>query len=204
MLKSYSQSGEDLVIFNKIKSGTILEVGANEGELLSNSKMLIEQGFKAHLIEPGETYHKLAELHKDNPNVYTYNFGIAKNSGFQTFYQSGSHDGSNIDSGLVSTMIPKEMNRWKSVDFKETKCDFKTFNEFWNLTGKDKFDVISIDCEGMEYDILTQINLKKVGCKMIILEWNGNKKTEAKFKAYCRRYRMREIHRNSENLIYSI
>ncbi len=203
-MKSYSQSQEDLFIYSRLKSGTVLEVGANSGTYLSNSKMLIEQGFKAYLIEPGETYQELSELHKDNPNVHTYNFGIAKKSGVQTFYQSGTHDGSNTDLGLVSTTVPKEMERWKGVEFKETKCDFKSFNEFWNLTGQAKFDVISIDCEGNDLDILIQINLRKVGCKMLCIEWNGVKKLAEKFKAYCRKYGMKEIYRNGENLIYSI
>lgn len=203
-IKHYAQNAEDVFIYSRIKSGTILEVGANSGTYLSNSKMLIEKGFSAYLLEPGETFKDLQELHKDNPKVHTYNLGIARENGVKTFYQSGTHDGSNTDLGLVSTTIPKEMERWVGVEFKETEAQFVTFGKFWNDTGRPTFDVISIDVEGLDWDVLQQINLKEVKCRFLIIEWNSIKELKNKFDAYCAKYRMKPIKQNAENIIYSI
>ena len=203
---SYSQNKEDLFLLKRFngKTGTVLEVGANSGTYLSNSKLFIENGWSAHLLEPGETYSDLKELHKDNPKVRTYNYGIAKENGSKTFYQSGTHDGSNTDLGLVSTTVPKEMERWKGVDFTETVAEFKTFSTFWNEAGKPTFDVISIDVEGNDWDVLQQIDLKEVRCRYLIIEWNSIMDLKIKFDRYCLKYRMKPIKRNAENIIYSI
>lgn len=202
--KHYAQNGEDLFVYDRLKQGTVLEIGANSGTYLSNSKLLIEKGWTAYLVEPGETYKELQELHKDNPYVHTFNFGIDVSDGIKTFYQSGTHDGSNTDLGLVSTIIPKEMNRWNGVEFKETKADFKTFSSFWNSIGNATFDFISIDVEGLDWEVLSQIDLKKVRCNILCIEWNGNKELRKMFGIYCSKFGMREVHKNPENIIYSI
>ncbi|MEO6633733.1 MAG: hypothetical protein ABIN13_18470 [Mucilaginibacter sp.] len=74
----YSQNNEDefvLKYFGSFK-GTLLEIGANDGADLSNSKLLIENGWHAHLVEPGSTCADLFLRHSLNPNVHIYNYGI--------------------------------------------------------------------------------------------------------------------------------
>lgn len=203
-MKSYSQSQEDLLVLKRLKKGTVLEIGANSGEYLSNSKLLIENGWTAYLIEPGKTFIDLKKLHEGNDSVHVFNFGIATENGKKTFFESGEHEKGKGDVGLVSTAVKSEMDRWLGVEFTETEVDFVTFDNFWRSTGKPKFDFISIDCEGFDWSILQQINLKEVGCKILCIEWNGIKPLKALFDKYCRKYRMREIHRNGENIIYSI
>lgn len=205
-MKNYSQSQEDIFILKrwKGKQGTVLEIGANTGLYLSNSKLFIEHGWSAYLLEPGETYSDLKELHKDNPKVKTFNFGIAKECGIKTFYQSGTHDGSNTDLGLVSTTVPKEMERWIGVEFKETEAEFLTFDKFLTLVDKPIFDIISIDVEGCDWDVLQQINLKEVRCRYLIIEWNSIRELKRKFDNYCSKFRMKPIKQNAENIIYSI
>jgi len=77
--------------------------------------------------------------------------------------------------------------------------DFKTLLEF---TSSKMFDFITIDAEGMDYEILSQINLNEVGCKLICVEHNG--KDIEKFKSYCQSFGMKEISRNGENLIMGL
>jgi hypothetical protein len=37
----------------------------------------------------------------------------------------------------------------------------------------EKFDIISIDIEGMDYEVLSQMNLDELGCKILCIEFNG-------------------------------
>ena len=53
----YSQNGEQLIIekyFGDFK-GILLDIGANDGETLSNSRSLIKKGWQAVLVEPSES-----------------------------------------------------------------------------------------------------------------------------------------------------
>ena len=52
----YSQNHEDDIVLNFFQNTesnkTVLEIGANDGKTFSNSLLLIENGWKAHLVEP--------------------------------------------------------------------------------------------------------------------------------------------------------
>lgn len=208
-MKTYSQNQEDLFVANYFGSykGTLLEIGSNNGRDLSNSLSLIEQGWKAHLIEPGRTFSDLVKLHYTNPNVSLYNYAIGGE--FQTeatFFESGAHVIGGSDTGLVSTLDFDETERWRKsgVQFTETKVPVKTFREFWNEAGKPQLDFISIDAEGFDWDILQQIDLSLVKCCCLVIEWNGDDFLGVNFTSYCRSFNMKLAHKNNENLIFTL
>jgi FkbM family methyltransferase len=69
---SYSQQGEDLIIFELLKrkdfsDSQLLEIGAWHPTQLSNSRLLIEQGWRAVLIEP-TPYAMMAQLEQYGGN----------------------------------------------------------------------------------------------------------------------------------------
>jgi hypothetical protein len=71
-VKSYSQYGEDLVIREIFgdQVGTLLDIGAWNAEIFSNSRALIKQGWKAVLVEGERTAAvHLAEFYGGNENV---------------------------------------------------------------------------------------------------------------------------------------
>lgn len=204
-LASYAQNQEDLFVLNYFKSfkGTLLEIGSNDGHTLSNSLLLIENGWKAHLLEPGETCVDLMYLHEKNDKVTVHNFGIGETNGKVKFYESANHVPGGTDKGLVSSTDYAETERWRKagVQFKETEIMLYTFDKFWSSIGKPQFDFISIDTEGCEVAILKQIDLEKVGCKVLIIEWNGNPELSTKFTRYCEGYRLALV--NNENMIFT-
>lgn len=206
-MKYYGQNFEDKFVhqyFGNYK-GTLLEIGSNDGQTLSNSLALIQNGFSAHLIEPGRTFSDLVKLHYTNPKVSLYNYAIGGE--FQTeatFFESGAHVIGGSDMGLVSSLDFEETERWRKsgVQFTETKVPVKTFREFWNEAGKPQLDYISIDAEGHDWDILQQIDLKKVGCKCLVIEWNSDTELYNKYIEYCKGYNLANT--NRENLIFTI
>lgn len=205
-MKYHSQNGETAIVLKYFrgKKGTVLEVGANDGKTFSNSYDLIENGWQAYLLEPGGVFELLQFQHENKPNVCLYNFGISKEMGVKVFYESASHVPGGYDTGLVSTTNAEELEKWKGVEFTETVATFITFENFVNLVGtKPIFDFISIDVEGSEWEVLSQMNLKKLGCRMLCIEWNSKPELRKKFTDYVKKFGLREIHRNAENLIFA-
>lgn len=203
-MKSYSQNGEDLIILGYFKDlkGTLLEIGANDGTTLSNSRLLIENGWEAHLFEPGDTFKTLRALHKENADVECYNFGVSNVTQELVFWESGPHIPNGEDSGLVSTANYYEMQKWaaRGVHFTEKKIPVISFKEWHNYMHNPVFDFISIDAESFDWIILQEIDLTCV--KALCIEWNSNSDLFINFTTYCSQFGLKLTHKNSENLIF--
>jgi len=208
----YSQNQEDTLILNHWLNhygnakGTLLDVGANDGVILSNSLLFIEQGWSGYLLEPSKTtFSKLQKLHNGRENVSCYNCGLSDETGTKLFYESGTllNEG---DIDLVSTTQQSEFNKWNGrVTFSESVAFFYTWQDWldYGKIGGEKFDFISIDAEGEDWKILSQIDLTKHECKILCVEWNGVIKNEQLFTQYANSHGLNEIHRNGENIIFA-
>jgi len=176
MKNDYSQYGEGKIIadyFNEFK-GTLLSLGENDGKTLSNVLGLIECGWNAHLVEPSpEAFDKMKKLHKSNNLVVCHNVAIGDNNGKVKFYHSGTHL-NNGDTSLLSTIDKNEIERWKgSCKFEEIEVNSVTFDTFIEKAEIKNIDCISIDCEGLDFYILTKINFKALNTKLICVEHNN-------------------------------
>jgi FkbM family methyltransferase len=201
----YSQNLEEKYIleyFSGMQPGTLLSIGENDGHTFSNSLALIQQGWGAVLIEPmQEAFVKMKSLHVNNPNVICLNIAISGHDGAADFYQSGSHLG-NGDSGLLSTLNPAEMKRWKREKFNKTTVNCFTYSTLRKqvVPGIKVYEFITIDAEGMDMVILKQINLSYTF--MLCIEWNGNFGTRSEILNYCKGFGMKTIlYENGENLL---
>lgn len=206
-MNTYSQNAEDLLILNYFGNfkGTLLEIGANDGQTLSNSLLLIENGWNAHLIEPGrKVFDKLYVLHEFNERVKMYNYGIGYHSETVKFYESGAHVLNGSDLGLVSSIGYAETERWRKsgVQFDECEIQLNTFADFYKFCSSEIFDFISIDAEGLDWEILQQINLTDVGCKALCIEWNSLDALHVGYTDYCALHGLKLAHKNAENLIF--
>lgn len=195
---SYSQNREDLFVlhyFGMFK-GNLLSIGENNGTDFSNAKLLIENGWSATLFEPGITCIDLFKLHQGNKKVKIYNFGIGERDEIVPFYESGSHVKNGLDRGLVSTIDFQETLRWPGVEFTERNIQLVPFS----ILEGEKFDFISIDAEGADWQILQQINLDEVGCKCLCIEYNSNPELLKLFSDYCKGFKLALS--NAENLVF--
>lgn len=188
--------------------GTVLDLGANDGLFLSNSRVFIENGWFGYLLEAGRTpFKRLSDLYANSGyKCLLMNYAISTENGLATFYESGSLI-SDSDCGLVSSIIPSETEKWRNsgTKFESYQVNCRTFDELFgygsdNYSEDLKFDFISIDIEGMDYQILTQIDLTKYHCKCLCVEFNGVDKQ--KYVDYANLHNMHLIHENAENLIF--
>ena len=205
----YGQNKEDEVINNLIVSkygadfkGSILDLGANDGITLSNSRYFIEKGWNGIFIEAGKLpYQKLMTTLL--PNTTAINCAIGNQNGLLSFYESNNLLNAD-DIGLVSSLVADETQRWRNagVGYVEYMVECFTWESFLdNFHFKSQnFDIISIDIEGMDYDVLIQMNLEELECKVLCVEFNG--KDMQKYVDYALKYGMTLAHQNSENLIF--
>lgn len=201
----YSQNSEEAVILNYfhsqgIKKGKFIDIGANDGTTLSNTRALAELGWSGVLIEPSTTaYDKAVKLYSDNKFVTVYNCAIGKENKHITLYESGEHLGKG-DTSLLSTIVKDELSRWKGETFTEKVAMCYDWNYFLEQSETKEFDFISMDIEGMELEVLPQMDLNALKVSLFCVEWNGNNFDF--FNDYFTSFGFSLIHQNPENLIY--
>ena len=201
-MKSYAQNKEDLFVLDYFGDykGTLLSIGENDGITFSNSRLLIENGWKAHLWEPGSIFEELLKLYKGKPGINYHHIGIGEKEEMVTFWESGPHIPNGMDRGLVSTTNFEETKRWPNVEFTKKTIELVSFHRAYEIMGKPQLDFISIDAESYDWTILKQIDLQAAGCKVLCIEWNGDRDLLKLFTDYCKGFKIGLI--NAENIIY--
>lgn len=209
MIKDYSQHGEQQIITDYFHGchGTLLDIGANEGITFSNSRALLELGWYGILVEPSEkTFDQLViNCGLFAGRVLLHNVGIADYCGDAEFFESGELIGG--DNSLVSSMKEAETERWKKqskpedpiVSFTKTTIPVIDYAKLLENSGNPQIDFITIDVEGMEVEILKQIDFSLVS--MVCVEYNG--KPELSY-AYGEIIPMPVIYKNRTNIIYAV
>ena len=197
---NYTQNKEQEYILEYFKDfkGTLLSVGENDGKTFSNALALIENGWHAVLVEPSpSTFDKLLKLHKDNDKVSCLNVAIGDTTGKMKFYESGHHLKDKSDYALLSTLDVNETLKWKKcgIEFKEIEVDVITMSEI-----SAQFDFVTIDAEGLDIEILKQIDLTHT--KLLCIEWNSIVANKLEILEYCSQFRMNKIiYQSGENLL---
>lgn len=209
MIKDYSQHGEQQIILDYFEGchGVVMDIGANNGITFSNSRALLELGWYGILVEPCEKTFKELESNCGlfKGKVLLHNFGIADYNGEAEFFESGELIGG--DHSLVSSMKEIETDRWKKqskpsdpvVEFNKTTIPVVDFATLLERSGNPQVDFIAIDVEGMELEILKQINFRQVS--MVCVEYNGKPEMA---EAYDAIIPMPVLYKNRTNIIYAV
>lgn len=204
-MEDFSQNGEQQIILKYFygTNPTFLDLGANDGKTLSNTHALAILGCKGHIVEPcAIPYSKAKVLYDQNKNVQVSNVAIGTENGECEILSSDSHL-KNGDTDLLSTLKESETKRWGNTQkFTPQKVKVVDFNTFLESSKLKTFDFISIDIEGMDYDVLIQMDLEALGCKMLCIETNSIE--DQKYIDYCAKFGMKVIHKNGENLIFTV
>lgn len=203
-MKDYSQSGEQAIILKYFgtEPAAFLSIGENDGQTFSNVRALALLGWGGICIEPATVaFAKLAELYSVSSAVQCVQAAITTQDGPIDFYDSGTHLKKG-DTSLLSTTRPEEMARWKKSGEVFTKTTVRgiTVATLLKETGMTRADFISIDCEGVDLDVLKQLDLTALGTRMVCVE--VNRADQKPFDAHCAKHGLKLHHRNYENAIY--
>jgi FkbM family methyltransferase len=209
-------NGEESTILEyfKGKHGTLLDIGANDGIKFSNSRSLILLGWDAVLVEPSKSaFTRLQETYKDNDRVTLVNVGIGTESGIMDLYDCGTviSVGSNAvfsgpdqqaDTSLLSTFNTSMIERWNisfpGTIFTPVPTQCITYAELQEMNRR-QFDFITIDAEGMDLDILRQIDLSNTQMVMVEID----RASSGPYEKHCNKYGLTLLYKNWANAIFA-
>lgn len=167
--KSYSQCGEDLLInyifiLRGIKNPSYLDIGANDPYLLSNTALFYSKGSKGINIEANPTLHnRFLKLRARDINL---NIGISDKEDELDFYI--------MEDNTLSTFSKDECDAMQAQGkaLKEIKkIKLTTVANVIDQYNNGRFpDFLSIDVEGMDFQILESIDFSKSRPKVICVE----------------------------------
>jgi FkbM family methyltransferase len=207
----YSQFGEDDIVIKYFNDnygvdykGNLLDIGANDGIFLSNSRALLEKGWCGDLVEPAAIpFRKLKKVYNENNNVRLHEFAISAENGTTMFYESSSFY-TQADSGLLSTIVEEEKKKFMTYGMRYSQYEIETltFDSFKEKAFCPEWHFISCDTEGTDYAILEQIDLKAVNCKCLCIEHNGIE--IEKYIKHAEKFGLKELFRNYVNIILTI
>lgn len=206
----YTQNSEEEHILNYFGDyvGTFLSVGENDGVTFSNVRALALKGWKGIMVEPSpKAFERLKTLYNGHKGFYLYPYALGDHNGKAILQESGSLC-STTDVALVSGFDSKEIGRWsnhmvpgqgRGVKFEPVEVKMFRWKTFYNRLKVKKFQFVSIDCEGFDLEILSQMDLTDVKC--LCLEWNSKPELKAEYDKYMEGFKV--IYTSPENLIYA-
>ncbi|WP_051183177.1 FkbM family methyltransferase [Desulfocurvibacter africanus] len=152
-------------------AGTFVEVGAYDGEYVSNTSGLADMGWNGHYIEPVTAYYlRCKKRHEENHNTKIYNIGIG---------QQDNEDKIINVSNALSTMSTASFDNFKKLEWAsphvtegiKQKVTLYTLDTFLKenkvLPG---FELLVVDVEGFEAEVFAGFSIAKWVPKMIIVE----------------------------------
>ena len=189
----YSQNDEEAYIVryvNESPVGRFLDLGAYDGENLSNTRALALLGWGGTCVDASPTVFKqLRKLYRNSKKVSAVNVAVGARDGRVVF-----HDNPNA----VATAVEGEMDRWPDEEFNKVEVPLWSVSTLLRrYPGPYRF--ISIDIEGMDYEVLVQMDLNALGCDLICVEHNGKILEECK--AYIQQFGFKVLLINGENLL---
>jgi FkbM family methyltransferase len=153
--------------FGYPSNGYFVEVGAYDGEFVSNTSCLSDHGWKGLYIEPiHEFYLKCLKRHDKN-DVIVANVAIGLEEKEIKIYKGDT----------LSTLNETQVNRYKEIDwakhisFSETTCDQMRLDSLMEkLEVPKNFDILVVDVEGKESEVFKTFELDEWNPKMLIVE----------------------------------
>ncbi len=160
--KSFSQFGEDLVVYNffenKKTAKKYLDIGAYHPIMLSNSHILHLNNWSGVIVDTEKfKLDMFLKYRKSKVEVLgkavVSNFEKVKKLPFYLFDLSYSL----IDT--LSKEFAEEVKKREGINFREEKIDCIQINELLKL---DDFNFVNIDIEGMDDEIVSSINFNDI------------------------------------------
>jgi FkbM family methyltransferase len=168
----YSQNSEQQYILDYFKdnnNGKLLEIGAYDPFKFSNTRALIEKGWKGVLVEPDPIcYARLHAEYSGNPNITLIQKAITESDGEITFYSSNGD-------AIGSTNIAHK-EKWEAgykVKFNEITVQTLAMSSLIEQHGAN-VDFLNLDVEGCNLDLFHLLPTDFIDkLKMICIEHDG-------------------------------
>lgn len=167
---SYSQVGEDILVENalrilKIKRPSYLDIGANDPYILSNTYLLYSKGFSGVLVEADPYICKRLKNARVRDKVI--NVGVKRGGNSREHFYIMSNK-------VLNTFSKVEAERYASYGSTSIEEVKEIVTKSINVIIEENFtkcpNFISIDVEGLDYDIISDLDLNKYRPEVICIE----------------------------------
>ena len=168
--KSFAQYGEDVLIFNLfqklgIEKPSYIDIGAHHPYEISNTALFYLSGCRGTNVEANPNL--IQAFYDERPDDRNICSGVGAEAGELPFYMIDDRCGRNsFKKARVEAFLEK------SPDFSMQEVrniKIRTLSDIIDEIGKIP-DYMSIDIEGMEYEVLSNYDLKNRGPMVITLE----------------------------------
>jgi FkbM family methyltransferase len=168
---SFAQSGEDLIIdfiFRAlgIKKPSYMDVGAHDPYLFSNTYFFYLRGSKGVTIEPDPDLHQ--RLVKERPGETHLNLGVAATpAARRPFFVMSTPTLSTFSESEASNMAATGRHRIIRVQEVDVSSIQTIVADHFGGTSP---DLLSIDVEGLDFEIVASINFQQIRPIVICVE----------------------------------
>jgi FkbM family methyltransferase len=144
-----------------------VDVGANNGFYGSNSFPFVARGWRSVLIEPHpRAFERLQKLHAGKKRTTCLNIACAEKEGEFPLYLSKGDDTSRA---TLCTDDSPMFQRVRSTDYKMVRVErLETVLKAHGIA--EDFGILSIDAEGMDYEVLLGLDLERWHPRLIVTE----------------------------------
>jgi FkbM family methyltransferase len=144
-----------------------VDVGANNGFYGSNSFPFVARGWRSILIEPHPlAFERLQKLHRGKKRTTCLNIACADQAGEFPLYLAVNDDTSRA---TLCTDDSPMFQRVRSKDFKMVQVQ-RLDSVLSSHAIPQDFGILSIDAEGMDYEVLLGLDLNRWHPRLIVTE----------------------------------
>jgi FkbM family methyltransferase len=166
---SYSQQSEDLVLlkyFNNKWGGFYIDIGAYHPYIISNTYMFYKTGWRGINIEPNpDNYVLFTKKRKKDINL---NIGISNEEKIQNYFKFNDPAMNTFIETIANSYTERKDTTLKSTIKIKTETLKNVLDKY--LPSGQEIDFISIDAEGMSYDVIISNDWNKYRPKLILVE----------------------------------
>lgn len=167
-VKSYSQEGEDMILrrlFEGVAHGRYVDVGAHHPRRFSNTYLFYRRGWRGINIEPNPEAFRMFE--SDRNGDTNLQMGIASRKGTLTYYQFDEPALNTFDQGMVEARRSTPYRVIGTVPVVVDRLD-SVLGRY--LPAGAQIDFLSVDVEGLDYEVLTSNDWQRFRPKCVVVE----------------------------------
>jgi len=165
--------------FGYPSKGYFVEVGAYDGEFVSNTSCLADHGWEGLYIEPIYDHYLKCMKRHDKNDVTVANVAVGLEEGETTIYYGDTL--TTLDKDQVKRY--SEMDVFQHISFSTTVCDQMRLDTLMEKIEVPKeFDVLVVDVEGKEAEVFETFELDEWKPKMLIIELEDEHPSFQKYK----------------------
>jgi FkbM family methyltransferase len=163
---SYAQNYEDVIlyrVFNDVKNGTYIDVGAYDPEVDSVTKLFYDRGWRGINIEPVESWFN--KLCQERPKDINLQAAIGDHEGKTHFYEVVGTGLSTMDKCIADRHV-----RERGYEVKSYEVPITRLSAVLNDHPLPEIHFLKIDVEGAEGQVLQSLDLQKTRPWICIVE----------------------------------